>query len=143
MNLYTSFLISFCTMLSAVQGAVATEAAEMAETTIMVIESMQPDQTFTVCPTEQVRIPATAIAGSVISAQVTGPAEIVAHNRIVPMKENTGANGEKTLQPLIGMSEHEYVLQPTGAGSVTVTISSRSPIPGIVAEVKTYHFTVE
>jgi hypothetical protein len=142
MNLYTSFLVSLCTIAS-VTSAVAEDIADAPETTIVVIESMEPGQTFSVTAAEQVRIPATAIAGTTISAEVDGPAKIVAHNRIVPMKENTGANGAKTLAPLIGMTEHEYLLQPTGPGSVTVTLTSRSPIPGIETQEKTYHFTVE
>ena len=143
MNLYTSFLVSFCTVLSGFSVAVAEEPAETPETTIVVIESMEPDQTFHVSTTELVRIPAHAIAGSTISAEITGPAKVISHNRIVPMKENTGANGEKTLAPLIGMTEHEYLLQPTGPGNVTVILTSRSPIPGIEPQEKTYHFTVE
>jgi hypothetical protein len=143
MKIYTSFLISLCTMLSANTVAIAEGPAEAPEITIVVIESMEPDQTFHVSTAEQVRIPAAAIAGSTISAKIDGPAEILSHNRIVPMKENTGANGEKTLAPLIGMTEHEYLLQPTGPGSVTVTLTSRSPIPGIEPQEKTYHFTVE
>lgn len=143
MKLYTSFLVSLCTILAGTTAAAASEAADAPETTIVVIESMEPGQTFRVSEAQQVRIPATAIAGTSISAKVTGPAEIVAHNRIVPLKENTGANGEKTLEPLIGTTEHEYLLQPTGAGKVTVTLTSRCPIPRILSEVKIYHFTVE
>lgn len=143
MKIYTSFLVSLCTMLSGYAVAVAEEPAAAPEITIVVIESMEPNQTFSIAADQQVRIPASAIAGSTISAKIEGPAEIVSHNRIVPMKENTGANGEKTLAPLIGVTEHEYLLKPTGTGSVTVTLTSRSPIPGIEPQEKTYHFKVE
>jgi len=144
MNFYTSLLISFCLLLVASPSAYAEEAPATDETTIIVIESsMEPDQTFSVSEAQQVRIPCSAIAGTTISAEITGPAELVAHNRIVPMKENTGPNGEKTLQPLIGTTEHEFLIQPTGSGEVTVTLTSRSPIPGIEPQVKQYHFTVK
>lgn len=95
MNLYTSLLVSLCTVISGSSMAAATED-ESPENTIVLIESMEPGQSFQISPEQQLRIPFTAIAGTSISAKITGPAKIVAHNRIVPMKENTGPDGEKT-----------------------------------------------
>jgi hypothetical protein len=135
-------LVSFWSVASTLAvGAV--ETSDSPETTIIVIDSMEPGQTFQVAPETQVRIPATAIAGTAITAQVSGPAEIVARNRIVPMKENTGPNGVKTLEPLLGTTEYEFLLQPTGAGEVTVTLTAPSPIPRDEPVVKKYRFTVK
>ena len=116
MKIYFSTLFCLACVLSGPVLAQATNSADASSSaTIIVIDSMEPGQSFNVARTDLVRIPATVVAGSSIVSKVAGPAELAAHNRIVPMKENTGPDGEKTLEPLLGVSEHEFLIRPTSA----------------------------
>ena len=62
-----------------------------------------------------VRLPGDGIAGAKIVADVDGPAEVVAENAVLTLK-----NGHV----IVGKENVEFVIRPTGQGKVKVTITS-------------------
>jgi hypothetical protein len=70
---------------------------------------------FTVDRQQMVRLTAEGIAGAKIVADVDGPAELVAENSIMTVKDG---------HVLIGMEKKEFVIRPTGQGKVTVEITT-------------------
>ena len=75
----------------------------------------QDGNPFAVERQQMVRFSQDAIAGAKIVANVDGPAEVVAENSLLNVK-----NGHV----LIGMENVEFVIRPTGPGKVKVQISS-------------------
>ena len=111
--------------------AVEVEAEEDDETDSIVI--VEGDKPFEVTQDEVVRLIGKGIAGSKATVTVKGPAKIdqqATIRRIV--------NG----RPLIGASDTEFDIEPTGKGEVTVTISVKLPNAN-KPEVKAYSFTVK
>lgn len=97
---------------------------------IIVVEGTKP---FEVAQSDIVRLTGKGIAGASASALITGPAKLgqqATIRRIV--------NG----QPLIGGGDTEFDIEPTGKGTVTVTISVKFPNTD-KPDVKTYAFTVK
>lgn len=92
------------------------------------------DKPFTVSQQEFVRVSATGIAGSKIDAKIDGPAKLSSTSRVTER-----VNGH----PLIGNATTEFEIQPTGKGTITVTLSVTPPQPGSTAKLTTYRFTVE
>jgi hypothetical protein len=78
-----------------------------------------------------VRIPARGIAGTQVTARVTGPAKAKV-NSVIPIKMG---------MPLIGPGNHEVEVKPTGKGKVTVEVTIQSPTSEAVVE--KYEFEVK
>ena len=70
---------------------------------------------FTVDRQQMVRLTRDGIAGAKITADVDGPAEFVAENSIITVKDR---------HMLLGMDKKEFVIRPTGQGKVTVKITT-------------------
>ncbi len=70
---------------------------------------------FKVDRQQMVRLTGEGIAGAKIVADVDGPAEIVAENSIMTVKDG---------HVLIGMDKKEFVIRPTGQGKVNVKITT-------------------
>ena len=70
---------------------------------------------FTVRRQQLVRLTGGGIAGAKIVADVDGPAELVAENSILTVKNGHG---------LVGEEEVEFVIRPTGEGKVKVNITT-------------------
>jgi len=81
---------------------------------------------------DDARINAGGIAGTSIEATIDGPAKMKRAN-IVTMNDG---------QILIGSTNVEFNIHPTGKGLVTVTVTSKSPTEPI-PDVKTYKITVK
>jgi hypothetical protein len=81
-----------------------------------------------------VRLTGEGIAGSTITAQVQGPAKIVAENALMWITRG---------HQRIGSGNKEFEVKPTGKGNVTVTITSTSPIPSQKPTVTVYQFDVK
>jgi hypothetical protein len=62
-----------------------------------------------------VRLAQDGIAGSQIEAEVDGPAELVAQNSLLSVKDG---------HHLVGEENVEFVLRPTGQGTVRVSITT-------------------
>jgi hypothetical protein len=101
------------------------------ERTVVIAEDDAP---FTVSEDVVVRLTGQGIAGATITAEVQGPAKLVAENvlRWVAKGHNRIGSGNK-----------EFEVKPTGKGNVLVTITSTSPIPGQKPTVTKYQFDVE
>ena len=80
------------------------------------------------------RITGEGIAGTTFVAEVTGPARIVAENRIISVKDG---------HFLSGPGNREFEIRPTGKGTVTVRITSTSPSADQKPSVTDYQFDVE
>lgn len=105
--------------------------AKVSSRTVLVPQDTSP---FKVQMNQQVRIAAEGIAGSKLMADVDGPAQIVAENRVVTIK-----NGHI----LIGMTKAECEIKPTGQGTVKVKITVTPPQPNAQPTVQTYEFEVQ
>jgi hypothetical protein len=70
---------------------------------------------FTVDRQQMVRLTGDGIAGAKIVSDVDGPAELVAQNSVVSMK-----NGHV----LLGKDNVEFVIRPSGPGKVKIKITS-------------------
>lgn len=70
---------------------------------------------FTVDRQQLIRLAQDGIAGSKVVAEVDGPAELVAENSLLTVK-----NGHH----LLGKENVEFVLRPTGQGTVQVKITT-------------------
>ncbi|MBN2023066.1 MAG: hypothetical protein JW809_09765 [Pirellulales bacterium] len=103
--------------------------ARAARRVVVVSQDAKP---FTVEPRQIVRLTAKSVAGSKIVAQVDGPAKVAAENSVLTVKDG---------HVLIGMERVEFVIKPTGKGTVTVKITTtflNNP-----PTVKTYEFEVK
>jgi hypothetical protein len=93
------------------------------------------DQTpFTVNQTDFVRIVGNTVSGGNITAEITGPAKIVGEDAITMVVQG---------QVPIGAMTKEFLIQPTGTGEVTVTLTMTYPMPGEEPKTTTYRFTVK
>ena len=108
-----------------------TSVVAAAERTVVVVEDNTP---FTVSDDAVVRLTGEGIAGAQITAQVQGPAKLVAENAL-----RWAAKGHYR----IGSGNKEFEIKPTGKGKVMVTITSTSPIPNQKPTVTKYQFDVE
>lgn len=70
---------------------------------------------FTVDRQQLVRLAQDGVAGSKIEAEVDGPAELVAQNSLMAVKDG---------HHILGNENVEFVLRPTGQGTVQVTITT-------------------
>lgn len=73
---------------------------------------------FTVEVNDLVRIPASAIAGSVINFKVTGPAKLLRVNKIIELTDG---------KAMLGNTRQEAEIQPTGSGKVRVAVAFKYP----------------
>jgi hypothetical protein len=89
---------------------------------------------FTVKEDQYVRLIGKGIAGSKISATVTGPAKIETTNLL---RQVNGGN------PLIGVNVKEFNLKPTGKGKVTVVVVVAPPQPDADPIETKHEFEVE
>ncbi len=87
---------------------------------------------FQVDRQQMVRLTGEGIAGSTIVAAVDGPGTIVAENSVLTMKGG---------HIVLGVDKVEFVIKPTGPGTVKVKVTStfRNAEP----VVKTYQFEVK
>ena len=92
------------------------------------------DAPFTVSEDVVIRLTGQGIAGATITAQVEGPAELIAQNALQWITKGHSK---------IGSGNKEFEVKPTGTGSVLVTITSTSPIPGQNPTVTKYQFDVK
>ena len=101
------------------------------ERVVVVPEDNSP---FTVDNDAVVRLTGQGIAGAKITAEVQGPAKVIAENvlRWVVKGHNK-----------IGLGNREFEIKPTGKGTVTATITSTPPIPGQEPTVTLYQFEVK
>jgi hypothetical protein len=76
--------------------------------------------------TDVVRLSAQGIAGATIKAEVQGPAAVVEYD-VVEL-----VNG----RPLLGNHRKDFIVRPSGAGKVTVTITVQNPTGGGPKETK-------
>lgn len=105
--------------------------ASAGERTVVIAEDDTP---FTVSDDVIVRLTGEGIAGAKITAQVQGPAKLVAENVL-----RWAAKGHYR----IGSGNKEFEVRPTGKGKVVVTIISASPIPNQTPTVTKYQFDVK
>jgi hypothetical protein len=115
-------LLRFSLILGAILVGLAIQSAPLKAATPMkrvyLLTGDKPPERPTKVPAEsQVRIQATGIAGSEITANVTGPAK-VEQTHIIPL-----VNGE----PTIGGYQSEFLVTPTGKGKVTVAVTVTYP----------------
>lgn len=108
-----------------------TSVVTAAGRTVVIVEDETP---FTVSFGVVVRLTGEGIGGARITAQVQGPAKIIAENYL-----RWVAQGEYR----IGMGSKEFEIMPTGKGRVVVTITSTSPIPGENPTTTKYQFDVQ
>jgi hypothetical protein len=107
------FLVVPVMALVALAGEEGNQAeAKVSNQTIIVSQDTTP---FKVQTNQQVRIAGEGIAGSKLVAVVDGPAKIVAENPVLTMKGG---------HLLIGVTKVEFVIRPTGPGTVKVKITS-------------------
>ena len=88
---------------------------------------------FKVPQDDTVRLTGKGIAGAKIVAKVTGPAKVVSENRV-----STRVKGQMP----IGSGNVEFVIKPSGKGTVIVELTTTSPSGG-EATVTKYEFEVE
>jgi hypothetical protein len=108
-----------------------TSLAMAEERTVVIPEDDTP---FTVSEDVVIRLTGQGIAGATITAQVEGPAKVIAQNALRWVMK--GHNK-------IGSGNKEFEVKPTGKGNVLVTITSTSPIPGQKSTVTKYQFEVK
>lgn len=108
-----------------------TSVVTAGERTVVIV---QDDSAFTVSDNVVVRLIGEGIAGAKITAQVQGPAKLVAENSL-----RWVAKGHYRL----GSGNKEFEIAPTGKGKVTVMITSTSPIPNQKPTVTKYQFNVQ
>jgi hypothetical protein len=120
--------IALALFATAVLGAGAVWAAER---TVVLPKTDQP---FKVRMMDIVRLTGQGIAGSKITADVTGPAKIENTNHVI---QKSGTN------PIIGSNITEFEIKPTGKGKVQVKITVQPPQPGSTPKITTYEFEVE
>lgn len=101
------------------------------ERTVVIVEDDAP---FTVSDDVIVRLTGEGIAGAKITADVQGPAKVIAETAI-----RWVAKGHFR----VGSGNKEFEVKPTGKGKVVVTITSTSPIPDEKPTITKYQFTVE
>ena len=92
--------------------ALAADEGKAAQRVVIVPQDASP---FKVEIGQIVRLTGEGISGSKIVADVDGPAKVVAENSIMTVK-----NGHV----LIGMEKVEFVIKPTGQGTVKVKITT-------------------
>jgi len=107
---------------------------DVADENLIVVQDTKPAVKFSVEKSDLVRFTGSGIAGADISAKVEGPAKIVHAYNV-----RTLVNG----RPLIGAGVKEFIVKPSAAGEVTLTITVKSPIPNTPPEVSKYTFSVE
>jgi hypothetical protein len=106
--------------------------AALAEDQTVVVP--KDDKPFTVDKSTIVRLTGKGIAGSKITAQVTGPAKIETTSTVRELR-----NG----RPLIGNHVKEFDIKPTGSGKVTVTVTVIPPQPGAEQKLTKFEFDVK
>lgn len=106
-------------------------AANAQERTVVIPEDNTP---FSVSEEAVVRLTGQGIAGATITAEVKGPARIIAENALRWIAKGKGK---------VGSGNKEFEVTPTGKGKVTVTITSTSPISRQKPTVTKYEFDVQ
>ena len=89
---------------------------------------------FTMEQTDLVRLTGNTISGGTVTATVTGPAKIIREDIVTPI------HGEAI--PIGGLTK-EFLVEPTGRGQVSVTITMTHPQPNLKPKTTTYRFTVK
>jgi len=116
---------------SAVLAIASMGSLAVAEERVVVIP--QDSTPFNVQQDEFVRITGKGIAGTKIVAAIDGPAKVVAENRVSVRSKG---------KALVGPGNREFEIQPTGKGTVKVTITATPPT-GEKPTATKYEFTVE
>jgi len=88
------------------------------------------DTKFTITKDDVVRITGQGIAGSQIKAELKGPAAMIEYDVIEVAKGH----------PLLGMHRKDFIVRPSGAGTVKVTVTVKPPQPDAKPMVTTYEF---
>jgi hypothetical protein len=102
-----------------------------ADRTVVVPQGTKP---FSVKQDVIVRLTASSIAGSQITATLEGPAKIETESNVVEIIDG---------RPALGRPTREFEIKPSGKGKVKCDITITPPQPGADSIVKHYVFTVE
>ena len=123
------FVVISTLALSAADATLAADANKKERDVVVPVDTVP----FSVQASQIVRLTGEGIAGAAITAQITGPATILAENKIASVK-----NGK----PVIGPGNREFEIKPTGKGVVKVKITSAPPT-GAKPTVTSYQFQVK